>query len=273
MYTSFYGFKEKPFNVTPNTKFFYPSEKHEEALSSLIYAIEGRQGFATITGEIGSGKTTVWHTLINKLDKGTKVALITNTQLTPKQMIIAILDELDIPYKERWTKIRMLSALNHYLIEQISMGFNVVLVIDEAQNLNISTLEEVRMLSNLETETEKLLQIVLLGQPSLRGLLGKPALEQLRQRINVYYHIYPLSDNETKDYVSHRLKVAGANGNIIFGEDSLRKIYDYSHGVPRRINAICEKALLTGFIKSQKEISPDIIEDVAKELDELVPLN
>jgi len=269
MYESFFGFTEKPFSVTPDTKFFFPSEKHEEALNTLIFAILDRKGFAVVTGEIGSGKTTIWHTLLNKLDKGTKVALITNTHLTPKQMVMAILDEFEIPFKDNWLKVRMLNALNKFLIEQISLGFNVVVVIDEAQNLNASTLEEVRMLSNLETEKEKLLQIILMGQPELRDILALDGLEQLRQRIAVYYHIYPLNSEETKRYIAHRLKVAGSNGNVIFDDNSINKIYDYSKGVPRRINTICDRALLTGYIREKRTLSGDIVDEVAKEINSI----
>ena len=267
MYEQFFGFTEKPFSVTPDTKFFFPSEKHEEALNTLIFAILDRKGFAVVTGEIGAGKTTVWHALLNKLDKSTKVALITNTHLTPKQMIMAILDEFEIPFKESWPKVRLLGALNKFLIEQISLGFNVVVVIDEAQNLNASTLEEVRMLSNLETEKEKLLQIILMGQPELRDILALSGLEQLRQRIAVYYHISPLNSEEVKRYISHRLKVAGSNGNVIFDDSSLNKICEYSGGIPRRINTICDRALLTGYIREKRALSGDIIEEVSKEID------
>src|SRR3989338_5163825 len=157
MYENFYNFKEKPFNVTPDTKYFFKSEEHEEALSSLLYSIQERRGFVVITGEIGSGKTTTWRVLINKLDRTTKLALILNTHLTPKQMIMAILEEFDIPFKESWPKVRLTSILNKFLLEQILLGINVVLIIDEAQNLTLSVLEEVRMLSNLETEKEKLI--------------------------------------------------------------------------------------------------------------------
>ena len=270
MYENFFGFTEKPFSVTPDTKYFFPSEKHEEALNNLLFAVLDRKGFAVITGEIGSGKTTVWHTLLNKLDRNIKVALITNTHLTPKQMIMAILDEFEIPYKDKWPKIKLLNHLNRFLIEQISLGFNVVLVIDEAQNLNASTLEEVRMLSNLETEKEKLLQIILMGQPELRDILSLKELEQLRQRIAVFYHLYPLNRDETRGYVIHRLHVAGANGNMVFDGTALDKIYEYSEGVPRRINTICDRALLTGFIREQKTIPPEVIDEVAKEINSIV---
>ncbi|MGD9014470.1 MAG: AAA family ATPase, partial [Candidatus Omnitrophota bacterium] len=187
MYENFYHLKEKPFNLNPDSKFFFPSEKHTEALSSLLYTINERRGFAVITGEIGSGKTTVCRTLLNKLESGTKLALITNTHLTPKQLICAILEELDVEFNYNWSKTKLLACLNAYLIEQLSLNFNVILVIDEAQNLNLKTLEEVRMLSNLETEKEKLIQIVLLGQPELKDKLDSEDLVQLRQRVSIYY--------------------------------------------------------------------------------------
>lgn len=267
MYETFYGLKEKPFNVTPDSRFFFPSEKHSEALDSLIYAINERKGFAAVTGEVGSGKTTVWHTLLNKLDSGTKVAIITNSNLTSKQMLIAILDDLEVSFKDRWTKVRLLAVLNKYLIEQASLGFNVVVLIDESQNLKFDVFEEVRMLSNLETEKEKLLQIILMGQPQLKEMLSLKKFEQLKQRISVYYHIYPLSFKEVSDYIEHRLKVAGFNNNKrIFNFMALIKIYFYSKGVPRIMNSLCDRCLLTGFINDRIEINDDIVVEAAKEL-------
>ncbi|MBN2483757.1 MAG: AAA family ATPase [Candidatus Omnitrophica bacterium] len=270
MYEQFFGFKEKPFSVTPDTKYFFPSEKHEEALNTLLFGILERKGFAVLTGEVGSGKTTVWHALLNKLIRGTKVALITNSHLTSKQMIMAILDEFEVPFKDWWPKIKMLNALNRFLLEQITLGFNVVVVIDEAQNLSASVLEEVRMLSNLETEREKLLQIVLIGQPELKSILELKELRQLRQRVAVYYHIRPFTQEEMQKYIQHRLKIAGTNGHQVFDDSALDKIYAHSGGIPRLVNSICDRALLTGFIKERKEIDATIIEEVTKEIDELI---
>ncbi|MCK5493607.1 MAG: AAA family ATPase [Candidatus Omnitrophica bacterium] len=267
MYEQFYNLNEKPFSVTPDTKFFFSSEKHQEALSSLIYAIEDRKGFAVITGEIGSGKTTVWHALLNNLGKSTKVALITNTHLTQKQVIIAILEEFDIAYNVNWPKIKLLSKLNSFLLEQIAIGFNIVVIIDEAQNLSPKVLEEVRMLSNLETEKEKLIQIILMGQPELRDILLRKELEQLRQRIAMYYHISPLDYNETKKYIEHRLKIAGANGNIIFEDLALESIYISSGGIPRRINFICDRSMLSGFLRDRNTIDQKIIVEAVTEID------
>lgn len=267
MYKTFYGLNDTPFNVTPDPKYFFPSEKHTEALDSLIYTINERKGFAVITGEIGAGKTTVWHMLLNKLDAGTKIALITNSRLTPKQMVIAILDDFGIPFKDYWTKVRILSLLNKFLIEQTSLGFNVVLVIDEAQNLNAGVLEEVRMLSNLETDKEKLIQIILMGQPELKDILELEELTQLKQRIAVYYHIYPLSKEEVTEYIEHRIKKAGFNnGQMLFDQTALDKISFCSKGIPRLINSICDRSLLTGFTREIKTVGEDIIEETAREL-------
>ena len=267
MYEKFYNLKEKPFNMNPDSKFFFPSERHTEALSSLLYTVGDRKGFAVITGEIGSGKTTVCRTLLNKLESGTKLALITNTHLTPKQLICSILEELEIPFKYNWAKSTLLSCLNKFLIEQISLDFNVILIIDEAQNLNLKTLEEIRMLSNLETETEKLIQIILLGQPELEDKLESGDLEQLKQRITIYHHILPLDIKETEEYIRYRLKIAGHNGDgLMFDNGALKKIYEYSDGIPRLINSICDRALLTGYIDEQWRIKKDRIKEVAGEL-------
>ncbi|MFC1753001.1 ExeA family protein [Thermoproteota archaeon] len=267
MYEKFYNFKEKPFSVTPDTKYFYASEKHEEALSSLLYAIQERRGFVVITGEIGSGKTTSWRVLINRLDRTTKIALILNTHLTPKQMLMAILEEFEVSFKDTWTKVKMLSMLNRFLLEQISMGINVVLIIDEAQNLTKSTLEEVRMLSNLETEKEKLIQIILMGQPELREKLACKSLEQLRQRIQVSYHLLPLSRDETRSYIEYRLRVAGIQSGMLFSKNTFDKIYEYTGGVPRLINTLCDRALLNGFVQEKAQIDEDIIEESAMEIE------
>lgn len=207
MYEQFYNFIEKPFNLTPDSRYFFPSKEHGEALDSLTYTVNERKGFAVITGEIGSGKTTICRTLLNKLDTHTKTAVITNTYLTGKQLIQLALEDFGIQTKSK-NKVQLVKELNNFLIRQLSLGYNVVLIIDEAQNLRPSVLEEIRMLSNLETEKEKLIQILLLGQPELRNQLNLQELAQLKQRINIYYHIYPLDEEETAAYINHRLKIA-----------------------------------------------------------------
>lgn len=258
MYNDFYGFKESPFTITPNSKFFYGSDKHTEALNTLLYAIEERKGFVVITGEIGSGKTTICRTLLNKLDNKTNTAMITNTNINAKDLLYMILDDLEVDFKPG-AKARLLSQLNQYLIDQLRADKNVVLIIDEAQNLSPSVLEEVRMLSNLETESEKLIQIILLGQPELKRKLALSRLEQLRQRVAVFYHLDPLTQPETTEYVLHRLKIASASETKYFTDEALNLIYQFSQGIPRLINHICDSAFLTGYANDQKIIGEDIM--------------
>lgn len=265
MYTKYYGFTEPPFNITPNSRFFYASEKHTEALSTLSYAIKQRKGFVVITGEIGSGKTTVCRALINELDHNTRTALITNTHLSGKDLLMCILDDLEIEYTNG-SKAQLLTQLYSFLISQISQNNNVVVIIDEAQNLTPSVMEDVRMLSNLETEREKLMQILFIGQPELKKKLALPRLEQLRQRVAVYYHLKPLDIEDVKKYIRHRLKVASNNGTReYFTEEAYNTIFAFSKGVPRLVNQICDSALLTGFLNERETIGADILEEVIAE--------
>ena len=270
MYEAFFHLKEKPFRMTPDTRYFYPSAKHTDALNHMVYAIEERRGFVVITGEIGSGKTTLSRMLFQKLDPTTKTAVIRNTHLTAKDLVASTLDELEIPYRPDSTKTQLISRLNEYLVEQLRSNCNVVLLIDEAQNLKPNVLEEVRMLSNLETETEKLIQLVLMGQPELKSKLWLRGLEQLRQRVTLHFHLTPLDRQETAAYISHRLHVAGANGTPIFAPSTVTKIFEYTHGVPRLINSLCDRALLTGYVNETKLIGPEVIEEVARELPALI---
>ncbi len=264
MYNNFYGFHEAPFNMTPNPRFFFSSAKHAEALDSLVYAISERKGFVVITGEIGSGKTTVCRTLLSRLNAKTEVALITNTHLSGRDLLETVLEDLEIEYKPG-SKSKLLSRLNQYLIEQLRKDHNVVLLIDEAQNLTPSVLEEVRMLSNLETETEKLIQIVLMGQPELKKKLALNRLEQLRQRITVFYHLSPLTSQEAKEYISHRVKVASGSDRPYFTDGAIYLVYKFSKGVPRLINQICDSALLSGYIAEVKIIDEKIMSEVIAE--------
>jgi general secretion pathway protein A len=264
MYEKYYGFTDRPFNLTPDSKFFYASTKHEEALNCLLLAISERNGFVVVTGEIGSGKTTVCRTLIHKLDPTTKVALILNTHLSRKELLTTILEDLGIEYRSS-SKTHLLSALNKYLIEQAAKDTNVVVIVDEAQNLTPTVLEEVRMLSNLETDTEKLIQIILLGQPELKKKLSLPRLEQFRQRIVFNYHLEPLNKEEAKEYVKHRLMKAGNAAANIFSDDAIDEIYRYSKGVPRLINIICHNALISGIVYETKNITREIIIEAVKD--------
>ncbi len=265
MYEKYYGFSDRPFNLTPDSKFFYASSKHEEALNCLLLAISERNGFVVITGEIGSGKTTVCRTLLNRLDASTKVALVLNTHLGKKELLTTVLEDLGIEYKSN-SKTHILSALNKYLLEQASKDVNVVLIIDEAQNLTPSVIEEVRMLSNLETEREKLIQIILMGQPELKKKLAMPKLEQFRQRVVFHYHIEPLSYDETGQYIKHRLKKAGNLDADIFTEGAIDEIYKFSGGIPRLINLACHNSLISGLVLETRHIAVDVARDAIKDL-------
>ncbi|OGX51896.1 MAG: hypothetical protein A2306_06270 [Omnitrophica WOR_2 bacterium RIFOXYB2_FULL_38_16] len=264
MYTKFYGFKEQPFNLTPNPRFYYSSAKHMEALSTLIYAISERKGFVVVTGDIGSGKTTICRTLLSKLNSKVKTALITNTRLSVKDLLMTILEEFEVDFKPG-SKSKLHSQLNAFLIEQLRRDNNVVLIIDEAQNLSAAVLEEVRMLSNLETESDKLIQIVFMGQPELKQKLALSRLEQLCQRIAAFYHLTPFNREDTAKYIQHRLNIASESEKKYFTEDAFDSIYGYSKGVPRLINQICDSALLTGYINETQMIDKKIVDEVIEE--------
>jgi len=265
MYNEFYGFTESPFNMTPDSRFFFESAKHTEALSTLLYAIQERKGFVVVTGEIGSGKTTVCRTVLNRLGADIEFALVTNTHLGAKDLLSTILEDLGVEHNPG-SKARLLSRLNAYLIGRLHEDKNVVLIIDEAQNLKPSVLEEVRMLSNLETESEKLIQIVFLGQPELKKKLALPRLEQLRQRIAVYFHLMPLSTQDAVAYIRHRLKIAcGNTEKELFTEQAMQIAAEFSNGVPRIINQVCDSALLSGYVKDQPVVDADLMEEVVSE--------
>jgi len=265
MYLDFFGLKENPFNVTSDPSFLYLSHTHKEALNHLIYGIDQRKGFITITGEVGAGKTTLCRALLKKLDERTKTSLIFNSDLPEIQLLEAIVLDFGIAPK-RLSKVTFINQLNVFLLEQLSLGNNAVLIMDEAQNIRSSTLETIRMLSNLETEKEKLLQIVLVGQPQLRDKLNSPNLLQLRQRIGVRFHIRALSKDEVLGYIYHRLEVAGDTNNIRFEPRAVDLLYSYSNGIPRVVNIICDKALLLAFVCETHTVGENIMR---KSIDEL----
>ncbi len=266
MYEQFFGLKEKPFNVTADPAFLFFSRRHKEAFSHLIYGIKERKGFLEITGEIGTGKTTLCKALLNSLDKDVKSALILNPDLSKFQLLKTILQDLEVAFEKK-SGFSLLAKLNEFLIQQLSQGSNVVLIIDEAQNLKTSTLEQIRLLSNLETEKEKLLQIVLVGQPELRDKLKSPKLTQLRQRISVRYHILPLDRDEIVRYIEHRLSVAGSANSVKFTKEAIEEIYKYSQGIPRLINILCDKALLAAYVAETKSIPQELIIKCIEELE------
>lgn len=266
MYEKFFGLREKPFNVTSDPSFFYLSRRHREAFSYLVYGISERKGILEITGEVGTGKTTLCRTLLNHLDKKTKTAFILNPNFSEVQLLQAVVEDFGIVTKQR-SRIGFIQALNKFLLEESSAGRNVVLIIDEAQNLKTNQLEQVRLFSNLETEKEKLLQIILVGQPELHHKLKLPELRQLTQRISVRYHILPLDRDELEDYINHRLRIAGSNGSLKIQPESYDRVFQFSKGVPRLINILYDRALLACFVKESKDITADIIEKCIEELE------
>ena len=266
MYERFYGLRERPFALSPDPDYLYPSRVHQEALDYLRYGLESQAGFIVITGEIGSGKTTMLQTLLRNLDGDTTVGRIVNTMLEPRELIETIMIDFGLDPAGR-SKPALLRDLSQYLVEQRLAGRLVLLVIDEAQNLSLGALEELRMLSNLETEKSKLLQIVLVGQPNLRDKLGAPELEQLRQRITVSYHLPPLDADETGRYINHRLRRAALGVPIEFPADATGLIHARSRGVPRLINVICDAALVYGYAEERRTFEAGTIREVLTELE------
>ena len=265
MYERFYQLRERPFALSPDPDYLYPSRVHREALSYLRYGIEGHAGFVVITGEIGSGKTTLLQTLLRGLDQETTVARLVNTMLAPHELLEAIL--IDFGLEPSDSKPMMLRTLADFLVQERAAGRLVLLVIDEAQNLSQSALEEVRMLSNLETEKSKLIQIVLVGQPDLRATLARPELEQLRQRITVSYHLQPLDPDDTAAYVNHRLRRAAVGAPLEFPPPVTDLVHRRSGGVPRIINVICDAILLFGYGDERREIDEPLAREAVGELE------
>jgi general secretion pathway protein A len=266
MYESFYGLKENPFNVTPNPEYIYLGENHREALAQLLYGVRERKGFIVITGEVGTGKTTLVHYLLNRLNGNshTKTAFLFNPKLSVNDFIRCILKDLGVRDQGQ-TKGENLHNLHRYLLNAYQRDERVILIVDEAQGLKPELLEEIRLLSNLETSRSKLLQIVLLGQPELDKTLAQPGFRQLRQRINLRYHLLPLSEKETKEYIEKRMRVAGAKRSIFTGK-AMEEIYQKSGGIPRLINILCDNALLNGYALDQRVVDEKSLREIAKDL-------
>ena len=269
MYKDFYNFTENPFNVTADPEFFFSSARHAQAFSHLLYGIQQRKGIIVITGEIGTGKTTLCRTLLNRLDKNTKTAFILNPSFSDLQLLKIIVHDLGIPETHR-NKYALVNSLNAFLLQEASLAHNVVLIVDEAQNLGIKQLEQIRLLSNLETDKEKLLQIILVGQPELCEKLKLPSLRQLNQRVIVRYHIMPLDRAELPAYIRHRLHIAKAPQNskprVQFSDKAIDAIYETSKGTPRMINILCDRALLAGFIAETYTIDEHIVQKSIEEV-------
>ena len=266
MYERFYQVRERPFALSPDPEYLYPSRVHQEALDYLRYGLESHAGFVVITGEIGSGKTTLVQTVLRNLDTHTTVGRIVNTMLDPRELLETIMLDFGLEAAGR-SKPQLLRDLAQYLVDQRLAGRMVLIVIDEAQNLSLAALEELRMLSNLETEKSKLLQIVLVGQPNLRDKLSTPELEQLRQRITVSYHLAPLDEEETANYVNHRLRRASIGAPLEFPRDATALVHARSRGVPRIINIICDAALVFGYAEERRQIDRAVVADVLSELE------
>ncbi|MEN3339125.1 MAG: hypothetical protein V7647_2801 [Acidobacteriota bacterium] len=266
MYERFYGLRERPFALSPDPDYLYPSRVHREALDYLRYGLESHAGFVVITGEIGSGKTTLLQTLLRGLDAQTTVGRIVNTMLEPRELLETIMIDFGLDPGGH-SKPIMLRDLAQYLVDQRLAGRLILLVIDEAQNLSLAALEELRMLSNLETEKSKLLQIVLVGQPNLRDKLGAPELEQLRQRITVSYHLSPLDAEETAKYINHRLRRAATGAPLEFPREVTDVVHSRSRGVPRIINVICDATLVFGYAEERRQIDAALMDDVLVELE------
>lgn len=266
MYNKFYGLEESPFNLTPDSRYLYLSHRHKEALAALIYGINERKGFICLTGEIGSGKTTVCRSLVNELPKNTRIALVLNSFLTEIELLKYINEEFGLN-SDYDSKKGLIDELNIFLLKERSQNNNVLLIIDEAQNLGVNVLEQIRMLSNLETETDKLLQIVLIGQPELLETLNLSELEQLNQRITVRYHISPLSEEETLHYIKHRLFVARCKIEIDFTPKAIKSIYNITKGVPRKLNVLCDQILLIGYVQSTYTIDEKIVKKAMEEVE------
>ncbi len=269
MYCDFFGFNEKPFDVTPDPRFLFLTPGHREALASLIYGIHERRGFIAIVGEVGTGKTTLLNSVLRQIENEVelRVGVIFNTDLDFNSMLAMALVDLKIAKPgERLSKANLLHRLNEFAIRQLSRGGNVVLMVDEAQNLDASAMENLRLLSNLETYRTKLIQIVLSGQPELDIKLSQPGLRQLNQRISLKRYITPLREKETYDYIQHRLTIAGYSGPTLFDTPGQELIWEYSQGVPRKINILCDNALLIGYGLQQKTIEATMIEEAIRDL-------
>lgn len=266
MYKEYFGLKELPFSIAPDPRYLYMSNQHREALAHLVYGINSDGGFILLTGEVGTGKSTVCRSLLEQIPPNFAIALILNPQLTVTELLATICDELSIEYPEGNTSIKVfVDCINAYLLDAHSKGRKTVLIIEEAQNLSIEVLEQVRLLTNLETTKQKLLQIVMLGQPELNYMLSRPELRQLSQRITTRYHLSSLSKKEVTSYVKHRLSVAGTRSGL-FPPSSIRKLFCLSRGIPRLINLICDRALLGAYAQGRDQVDRSMLSKAAREI-------
>jgi general secretion pathway protein A len=265
MYTAFFGLRDKPFALSPDPRFLFLSEAHREALAHLLYGIEQGEGFIAVTGEVGTGKTTLCRTLLKRLGPTTEVAYVLNPTLSPLELLEAVNAELGLPVTGR-SQRELHEQINDFVLARRAERRRVLLIIDEAQDLASETLEQVRLLSNLETDTQKLLQIILIGQPELDAKLASAELRQLRQRITVYWRLRPLTAAETREYVNHRLRVAAGTDRALFNAGALREIHRRSEGVPRLTNVLCDRALLAAYADEASQVDRARVRSVWREL-------
>ena len=265
MYTEFFGLSAKPFELLPNPKFLYLSKGHRKALSYLQYGVQEHAGFTLLTGEVGSGKTTLVRDIINKISSDTTLAMIFNTRVDSQQLVAMINEDFGLKVEGK-DKVQLLRDLNDFLLGECSSKRQPIIIIDEAQNLSADALEEIRLLSNLEADNFKLVQIILVGQPELKQIIARPALRQLRQRISISCHLSPLNQDETEEYIYHRLATVGNRNCVKFMDGVFEMIYRFSGGIPRLINLICDFLLLSAFVEETKEIDIELVKDAITEL-------
>jgi len=266
MYNSYFGLEADPFRVNPDPRFLFLSESHREALATLVYSVRERKGFSVLTGEVGTGKTTVLNALLRQLDPKVQTAFIFNTALGTEDFFAYLFEELELEPVEPFRKSTVLKRLNDYLIDRLRRGLQTVLIVDEAQNLVPEVLEEIRMLSNLETPQSKLINIILVGQPELAAKLERPELRNLRQRVELRHVIRPLSSRETARYVAERLLVAGHAKGDLFSEAAQKELHRFSGGVPRVINVLADNALLVAFAKQARSVKGAMVREAARDV-------
>ena len=271
VYQDFFGFSEKPFDLTPDPKYLYLSPKHKEVLAHLVYGLQENNGFLKIVGEVGTGKTMICRSFLRELRTDFNIAYIFNPAINELELLQTINSELGLPGKSK-SKKKLIDLLNAFLLEERAKGHRVVVIIDEAQDLEPKVMEQLRLLSNLETDTEKLIQIVLIGQPELEKVLAKDGLRQLRQRITIQWELLPLNLEETRGYIQHRLNVALGKGKVRFSRQAVETVYRFSRGIPRMINVICDRTLLIAYTEGTKKIIPKIVKTAVKDIGNLVPL-
>ncbi len=266
MYLDHFGLETFPFSTTPDPRFFFPSAKHREALACLMYAVEQRKGFALVSGEVGAGKSMLCRAALQRFGDQVDTALLVHTSLTAKQFFQAVCAEFGIGLKGK-SKFELIRGIKDFLLDRQQMHRNVVLIVDEAQNLSRDVLEEVRLLGNLETASEKLIQIILVGQPELRSRIGAPDLRQLNQRITVKFHLGTLSREDAAGYIDHRVKVAGVTEESLFDDEAKEEIHRISDGVPRLINVACDHALLEAFVNDRRTVTFETVRKVIGEME------